>query len=111
MFVLSIICLLANNYIKDGYKSMIIAPLYNNIMNEREVILRNASGKNEKVSLETYDTALKDHLANDYSKSSKTLYDLVQQKPSFIFFNDDLATQYSTETLQAFYKVDSIIVK
>ena len=111
MFVLSMICLLANNYIKDGYKSLIIAPVYNDIMKEREIVLENASGKHETIELKNYDSALKDHLANNYSKSSKTLYDLVQQKPSFIFFNDDLATQYSTETLQAFYKVDSIIVK
>jgi hypothetical protein len=111
IFVLCIVGLLANNYIKEGYKSMIIAPLYNNIMNEREAILKNASGKNGTISLETYDTALKTHLQKDYNKSSKTLYDLVQQKPSFIFFNDDLATQYSTEILQAFYKVDSIIVR
>ena len=111
LLVASIVALLANNYIKDGYKSLISAPVYHAIMNEREAVLKNAAGKHETVVLQTYDTALKEHLENDYSSSSKTLYDLVQQKPSFIFFNDDLATEYSTEILKAFYKVDSITVK
>jgi len=111
LLVASIIALLANNYIKDGYKSLISAPVYHAIMNERETILKNAAGKHEMAVLQTYDNALKDHLEKEYSSSPKTLYDLVQQKPSFIFFDDDLVTEYSIGTLKAFYKVDSISVK
>lgn len=111
LFVVCTITLVANDYIKEGYKSLIIAPLYDNIMNEREVALKEAADTHKIAELKLYDTALKEHLKTDYNKSPKTLYDLVQQKPTFIFFNDDLATKYSTETLQAFYKVDSVIVK
>lgn len=111
LFVVCTITLVANDYIKEGYKSLIIAPLYDKIMDEREVALKEAANTHKPAELKLYDTALKEHLETDYSNSPKTLYDLVQQKPAFIFFNDDLATKYSTETLQAFYNVDSIVVK
>jgi len=61
--------------------------------------------------VKSYDAALKEHLNKEYSNSAQTLYNLVQQKPSLIFFYDDLATDYSIGTLKSFYGLDSIIIK
>ena len=105
------ICTLSNNYIKDAYKSIISAPLYSNIMHNREQTLQQAAITNKIADLTSYNNEMHNLLEKDYSNSTKTLYDLVQQKPSFIFFEDDLATEYSINMIRGFYKVDTIIVK
>lgn len=105
------ITLLANNYIKESYKSIIAAPLYDSVMDDRESSLKEAALSKQPAVLKSYDNSMQEHLQKEYGNSTKTLYDLVQQKPSFIFFEDDLATEYSIGTLTNFYGVDSIIVK
>lgn len=111
MLVLVIVGLLANSYIKDAYKSLIAAPLYDAVMDKRETQLKDAALYKQPAVVESYNVSMEKHLQQGYSNSTKTLKDLVQQKPSFIFFEDDLATEYSIETLKHFYGVDSIIVK
>lgn len=111
IFFVAVVGLLANSYIKDAYKSLIAAPMYNTIMSERETKLKEAALNKQPAVVESYDASLKKYLQQDYGNSTKTLQDLVQQKPSFIFFEDDLTTEYSIETLQHFYSLDSIIVK
>lgn len=106
-----IVGLLANSYIADAYKSLISAPMYHSIMNERETLLEEAALNKQPAVVESYDASLQKHLRQEYSNSTKTLQDLVQQKPLFIFFEDDLATAYSIETLQHFYRVDTVVVK
>ena len=103
--------LLCNTFIKDAYKSIVSAPLYNAIITERENILKTAASTNKIAVVKSYDTTLKEHLNKEYSNSAQTLYNLVQQKPSLIFFYDDLATDYSIGTLKSFYGLDSIIIK
>ena len=110
LFIYSV-CVLSNTYIKDAYKSIVAAPLYSNIMKERAQALQQAAINNKPAVLNTYDTQMKLFLRRDYAGSTKTLYDLVQQKPLFIFFEDDLATEYSVNTLKAYYGVDSVVVK
>lgn len=111
ILVIAIVGLLANSYIKDAYKSLIAAPMYDTIMIERETQLKEAALNKQPAVVESYNTSMEKHLQQGYSNSTKTLQDLIQQKPSFIFFEDDLATEYSIETLRHFYAVDSIIVK
>ncbi|QEC66821.1 hypothetical protein FRZ67_05700 [Panacibacter ginsenosidivorans] len=111
MIIIFFISLLANNYLRDAYKSLIAAPLYDAVMDDRESSLKKAALNKQPAVLESYNNSMQQHLQNEYGHSTKTLYDLVQQKPSFIFFEDDLATEYSIETLKNFYGVDSIIVK
>lgn len=111
ILVIAIVGLLANSYIKDAYKSLIVAPMYDTIMSEREKQLKEAALNKQSALVESYNASMEKHLQQEYDNSTKTLRDLVQQKPSFIFFEDDLATEYSIETLQHFYGVDSIIVK
>ena len=103
--------LFSNNYIKEAYKSLIAAPLYDTVMDEREILLKEAALNKQPVVLKSYNTSIQEHLEKDYGQSTQTLYNLVQQKPSFIFFEDDLATEYSIGILKSFYGVDSIIVK
>jgi len=107
IIVLSFIGLLSNNYIEEAYKSLIAAPLYDAVMDERESLLKEAALHKQPAVLKSYNNSMQEHLEKDYSQSTKTLYDLVQQKPSFIFFEDDLATDYSIGTLKNFYGVDS----
>jgi hypothetical protein len=105
------ITLLANNYIKESYKSLIAAPLYDAVMDDREALLKEAASNKQTAVLKSYDNVVQQHLQSEYGNSTQTLYNLVQQKPSFIFFEDDLATAYSIETLKNFYGIDSIMVK
>ncbi|MBG9378663.1 hypothetical protein I5907_20695 [Panacibacter sp. DH6] len=105
------VCILSNNYIKDAYKSVVAAPLYSNIMKIRAQTLQQAAVKGTPAILRTYDAQMKTILQKDYAGSTKTLYDLVQQKPLFIFFEDDLDTEYSVNTLKAYYGVDSVLLK
>jgi hypothetical protein len=111
MIILAFIGLLGNNYIKEAYKSLIAAPLYDTVIAERETLLNEAALNKQPAVLKGYDTSMQEHLEKDYGQSTQTLYNLVQQKPSFIFFEDDLATEYSIETLKNFYGVGSIAVK
>ncbi|CAN5698026.1 hypothetical protein BH10BAC2_BH10BAC2_14720 [soil metagenome] len=111
ILVIGIVGLLGNSYIKDAYRSLIAAPLYDAVMDERETRLKEAALNKQHAVVESYNVSMEKHLQQGYSNSTKTLQDFVQQKPSFIFFEDDLATEYSIETLQHFYGVDSIIVK
>jgi len=103
--------LLSNGYITEAYKSLIAAPLYDTVIDERETLLKEAASSKQTVVVKSYDASMQEHLQKKYGKSTQTLYNLVQQKPSFIFFEDDLATEYSIETLKHFYDVDSIVVK
>ncbi|CAN5291399.1 hypothetical protein BH11BAC6_BH11BAC6_17890 [soil metagenome] len=108
---LLMIGLFANDFIQQSYKSLISAPLYNTVIKERETMLKKAAAENKPAVVNSYNNALQIQLQKTYTHSTKTLYDLVQQKPQLIFFEDDLATDYSIATLKDFYKVDSIIVK
>ncbi len=111
LYSLFIIVLLGNSYIIDAYKSLISAPLYSNIIGEREAELREASASKLPVFVKDYSVSLREHLEKDYSHSTKTLYNLVQQKPSLLFFEDDLATDNSIDILRQYYQLDSIVVK
>jgi Family of unknown function (DUF6056) len=110
-YSLLIVGLLCNTYIVDAYKSVISAPLYNSIMNERESTLKLAAQNNTTAVVEDYNTAIEQHLNTDYKESSVTLRSLVAQKPPFLFFQDDLVTEYSINVLKNFFGVDSIVVK
>ncbi len=106
-----IIALLCNTQVIDAYKSLIAAPLYNNILTERENILSLASASPTKTAvIKNYGNALNDELKN-YPASPKTFSGLVQQKPKLLFVTDDLSTVYSLDVLKKYYRLDSIIVK
>jgi hypothetical protein len=111
VIVVFFIGLLSNGYITEAYKSLIAAPLYDTVMDERETLLKEAALNKQPAVVKSYDASMQEHLEKKYGQSTQTLYNLVQQKPSFIFFEDDLATGYSIETLTHFYGVDSITVK
>lgn len=102
---------LCNTYIADAYKSMIIAPMYNTILSERETLLKDAAAKNKIAEVKDYNYALKEHLQTDYSSSTKTLQQYIQQKPPLLFFEDDLATDYSVNVLKNYYGLYNIIIK
>ncbi|MEP7318650.1 MAG: hypothetical protein ABI921_07905 [Panacibacter sp.] len=102
--------LLCNDYILTSYKSIISAPLYSNIISERENIFKEAAQNKSPAMVKDYTIALQEHLQKDYAQSTKTVYETVQQKPSMLFFEDDLATDNSINILKQFYKLDSISV-
>ena len=107
---LLVVALLCNSYVIDAYKSIISAPLYSSIIAEREVALEDAYIKKAPAVVKDYAVSLQEHLDKNYSGSTKTLYEAVQQKPSMLFFEDDLATDYSIDILKRFYKIDIIVV-
>jgi len=103
--------ILCNTYITDAYKSLIIAPAYNSILNEREATLHQAAGSNKIPTVKSYDFAVQEHLQSDYKNSTKTLQQFIQQKPPLLFFEDDLATDLSIDVLKKYYGLDSMIIK
>ena len=104
------IALLSNSYIVDAYKSIISAPLYSTVITEREAALKDAAVKKIPAVIKDYTVSLQEQLDKNYAGSTKTLYQAVQQKPSMLFFEDDLATDYSVDILKKFYRLDSIVV-
>ena len=101
--------ILCNTTIANAYKSLIAAPLYSRIIAERENILSAAADKTALIP--DYQSALQAHLQKDYAQSSKTLYNMVQQKPFMLFFEDDLSTVYTIDILKRYYQLDSLIIK
>ena len=110
LYFLIAIGLLCNNYIIESYKSIIIAPVYNIILNQREAALKNAATGNKKATVKSYYAALSDLIQTKYSSSSVTYQQLIQQKPPLLFFEDDLATISSIDVLKKYYGLDSITV-
>ena len=108
LFVVGLFC---NTYITDAYKSLISAPMYNTILSERETSLKEAASKNKIAAVKDYDLAVQEHLHTEYSSSTKTLQQYIQQKPPLLFFEDDLSTDYSINVLKNYYGLDSIIVR
>ena len=103
--------LLFNNYIIDAYKSVIIAPVYNSILSERESTLKHASQQNKVAVVSDYDAAVSALLQTKYKTSTVTFQQLIQQKPPLLFFEDDLANDHSIDILKKYYRLDSIVVK
>ena len=110
VYALLSIGVLCNNYIVDAYKSIIIAPVYNSILNEREAALKSAATGNKIAVVKDYDKALSEFFHTTYSGSPTTLRQIIQQKPPLLFFEDDLETGYSINVLKNYYGVDTIIV-
>ncbi len=110
-YLLLAIGLLCNNYVVDAYKSLIIAPVYCSILNEREAVLKQAAISNKVAIVKNYDVALSNLIQTKYSSTSLTYQQLIQQKPPLLFFEDDLATEASILVLKNYYKLDSIKVQ
>lgn len=102
--------LLCTTVFADACQSLIAAPIYDSILTERTAALKTTANNHATAVLQDYNTALQQHIGKDYAGSSKTLVDMVQQKPTLLFFEDDLATDYSINMLKSFYRVDSIAV-
>ncbi len=103
--------LLCNTYIADAYKSLLIAPTYNIILTEREAALKQAAQENKIAVVKDYNTALSEFLKTKNSSGSAAFQQLVQQKPPLLFFEDDLATDYSINVLIKYYGLDNIVVE
>jgi hypothetical protein len=103
--------ILCNSYLTDAYKSLVIAPVYNSILNEREATLQQAAKSNKIAVVKSYNFSIREHLQTDYSGSTKTLQQYIQQKPPLLFFEDDFATKLSIDVLKKYYGLDSITVK
>jgi hypothetical protein len=100
-----------NTYVTDAYKSLIIAPVYNHIMNERELALKQAAvEKNKTATVKSYDAAIENLLQTRYISASATFKKIVQEKPPLLFFADDLADAYSIDILKNYYQLDNIVV-
>jgi len=105
-----IIGVLCNTYIVDAYKSLIIAPVYNTILNEREAVLKQAARANKIAIVKDYNTALAELLQTKYSSSTATFQQLVQEKPPLLFFEDDLANDKAVDILKKYYRLNSITI-
>ena len=103
--------LLCNTYIVDAYKSLIIAPVYNNILNKREASLKHAAQTGKIAVVKDYNAALEELIKGRYSNATTTFKQVIQQKPPLLFFEDDLETNLSTEVVKNYYGLDSIIVE
>ncbi|NNV56330.1 hypothetical protein [Limnovirga soli] len=110
ILVYTILCIgiLANSFFAESIKSLIAAPVYHAILNNRTELLKKAAEENTIAILPTYEKALEAQIQTNYGQSSKTLVQLVSQKPSLLFFEDDLATPYSIDILKNYYGVKGI---
>ena len=109
--ILTITGLVSNTYFVNAYKSLIIVPVYNSILTERENTLKNAAQENKPAIVDSYDASLSKRLQTKYKSSSVTLKQIIQQKPPLLFFEDDFQTDYSIKVLKQFYGLDSIIIR
>lgn len=103
------IAMCCNTMFISTCSSFVTAPAYDVIMQQREDELKNAA--HTSVQLPSYNNAVQQLLETRYAHSTKTLQQMLLQKPPLIFFNDDLSSDYSKNILQKFYGVDSIVVK
>ena len=111
LYIFFIIGLLCNSYITNAYKSLVIAPVYNNILNERETVLKQAAKTNKVAAVKDYNTSLSELLQTKYNKSTATFQQLIKEKPPLLFFEDDLSDEYSIDILKKYYMLDSIVVE
>jgi len=105
------VCLCSNEYISTAYKSILSAPVYNTIINNRESIFKDAAGKNVVPVVMSYDLAFKKYMNEYRPKSSGTYYGWVKQKPELIFNDNGDSDDQSIMILKNFYHVDSVIIK
>ncbi|MBS1745325.1 MAG: hypothetical protein JST21_04055 [Bacteroidetes bacterium] len=103
-----IVCLCCNDYFNTAYKSVLSAPLYNDILKEREAIFKNASKNKTTASVESYEVALKKIISLKHPNSSTTYMKWAQQKPIFLLNDNGENDEAAIKTLQMFYKVDSV---
>ncbi len=108
--ILFSIGLLSNGYIADAYKSVVIAPVYDHILTEREESLKKASADNKKALVKDYDASIQELLQTKYYNSSVTLQQLISEKPPLLFIEDDLASEHSIDILKRYYHLDSLDV-
>ncbi|MBV9963690.1 MAG: hypothetical protein JO072_15720 [Parafilimonas sp.] len=111
IYSLLVIGILCNTYIVDAYKSIMIAPVYNSILSERETALKRASSTNKIAVVKNYNLALSELMNSKYSKATATIQQIIIQKPPLLFFQDDLQTYNSIDILRKYYGLDSITVK
>lgn len=102
--------LFANDFFKEGWLSLLSAPVYNKVMSERESILQQSAGR-DTVYLNNYDSAAQKIVSDSYNVGSSTVSCWLVTKPSFLFYTDDLEDTYHREMLTDFYHVKTIVVK
>jgi len=105
------VLILANNYTAEAYRNIIAAPLYSSIMNERETTLKEAANTKNIAYIKSYNTSLQQHLQKEYNRHTQTWLQLIKEKPSFLFFQDDIDLEKNYPTLKEYYQVDSIVIK
>lgn len=93
-------------------QTMLSGFFYDKVMEERLSILRNASLQQQsEIYLDDYHTAVKRMLTNQFPNGTrKTFEDIMTQKPSLLFFTDDLMYRDNIILLQDFYNIDTIKV-
>lgn len=106
-----IVCLCCNDYINTAYKSTLSAPLYNDILKEREAVFKNASKNKTTAEVDSYELALKKIISQKHPNSSITYMKWAQQKPIFLYNHNGENDDASIETLKMFYQVDSVIIR
>jgi hypothetical protein len=104
-------CLYCNEYIGAAYKSILSAPVYNTIMDNREDVFKNTARKNAVPVVMSYDLAFKKYMHEYRPKSSGTYYRWVKQKPVLIFNDNGDSDDQSILILKNFYQIDSVIIK
>ena len=86
--------------------------IYNEVMEERLSRLNKASASRlSNISLDNYDLSAQKKINAHFPKGPrKTMDDLMKQKPSLLFFADDLGHPDNIKLLEQFYRINTIIV-
>lgn len=103
--------LVFNNYTRSAYRNMIAAPLYHEVMTEREKLLRRAAGEGEGiVTLPLVRSGYNVRMSKDSRYRFSSIKQAVAEPPEFLFIHDDLEQRHTRKQLEAFYGLEAIIV-
>ncbi len=106
ILVVMIIC---NSTSKEIIKNTFSVKLYNSILTEREIALK--QNTNKIVTINSYTKAAKENYNLLYGENQKVVIkQLIQQRPSLLFLFDDLENEKTIKELKRFYMKDSIFV-
>lgn len=106
------IAIVFNNVCFKLAQNIFAGYFYDKVLTSRENTLASAAKKGQNsVVLPDYDKALKKEVKLSFPQGSRRQVEaLVYRKPEYIYVFDDLATEYSIDVLEKYYKVDSINV-
>lgn len=105
------VTIIANNGYLEIFKSTLSAIVYDEILSIRENEFIKASQRKDKVAyILSYNTHLEKLLNTKYITQREQVKNIMKNKPSLLFFEDDLSNELWKLRLQMFYNLNKIVL-